>query len=206
MLTKTIPTAERRALRSDGLPRRTAALVAGAGGGAWLVLAADSIVRGGAHRYRDALFLVPWTLMALTYVTVHQRQRHRSRTWERWGIRALVSSMTLMAVGQVHVVAADADRNLAFPLAPLLFALGSLTFGIGTVQAGVLPLRAGVMIAASQFLTVALAGALSPWVPLSDYGNYSGAAMHGVMLLVVAAALRVSSKQPAVWSGSVPPS
>lgn len=71
--------------------------------------------------------------------------------------------MAVMATGQVHVVAADSEQNLAFPLVPVLFGRGSLAFGVATVRAGVLARRAGVMIAASQWLTVALAGALSPW-------------------------------------------
>lgn len=165
---------------------RRAATMAAAGGIAWLALAADSIVSADAQRYRDALFLVPWTLMALAYRDVHRRQAGRAGRLERVGIGALLTGMAIMAVGQVHIVSTNAAENLAFPAAPALFGFGALAFGVGTARAGVFPPRVGLMIAASQFLTVALAGALSPWVPLSDYGNYSGAAMHGLALLVVA--------------------
>lgn len=182
-ITSTPFTAARNRRRVD---LRRAATVAATGGIAWLAIAADSIAGADAQRYRDALFLVPWTLMALAYRDIHRRQADQAGRLERAGIAVLLSGMAIMAAGQAHVVATNAAENLAFPAAPALFGLGALAFGVGTARAGVFAPRVGMTIAASQFLTVALAGALSPWVPLSDYGNYSGAAMHGLALLLVA--------------------
>ena len=169
---------------------QTAATVAAAGAAAWIALASDSIIRPESYRYRDALLLVPWVLLAATLLSVHQLQRDCAGALERWGIRALLGGMAIVAVGNLHIVLANADSNFAFPLGALIFIGGLLTFGIGTVRAGVFPRSVGVAIAVSQLLTMVTGVALSPLVPLYDYGNYSGALAHGIVMLFVAANLK----------------
>jgi len=180
----------------------TAATVAAAGAAAWIALAGDSIIRPESYRYRDALQLVPWVLLAATLLSVHRLQRVCAGALERWGMRVLLGGMAFVAVGNLHTVLADVDGNIAFPLGALLFAGGLLAFGIGTVRAGLFPRSVGVAIAASQLLTMLTAVALSPFVPLHDYGNYSGGLAHGLVMLFVAANLKAHARD--LSSSAVP--
>lgn len=182
--------------RTEVLPTKRAwtaqmaATLAVTGAAAWIALATDSIVRNDAHRYRDGLLLVPWVLLAATLVSIHRLQREQAGGLERWGIRALIAGMAFVAVGNLDIVLTNADSNFAFPLGALIVMGGLMAFGIGTARAGVFPRRVGVAIAASQLLTMATGVALSPLVPLHDYGSYSGGLAHGAVLLVLAASLR----------------
>lgn len=173
---------------------QTAATVAAGGAAAWIALAGDSIVRPEPFRYRDALLLVPWVLLAATLLSVHRLQRDCAGALEGWGIRALLGGMAFVAAGNVHIVLANADSNFAFPLGALIFIGGLLAFGIGTVRAGVFPWSVGVAIAVSQLLTMVTGVALSPLVPVHDYGNYSGALAHGLVMLFLAANLRALAR------------
>ncbi len=176
---------------------RTAATVATAGAIGWIVLAGDSILRSEPREYRDALLLVPWILYAVTLVSVHWLQRHRSGNLERWGFRGVMVSAALVGVAQVDlVIGTEAVQVLGFPLGVLVWTLAMAAFGAGTVRARVFPRRVGWGIALSQPLTIALAVPLSYLgVELADRGGYSGALAHGVVMLVLAAALRDKSRR-----------
>ena len=173
---------------------QTSTTLALTGAAAWIALATDSIVRPDAYRYRDGLLLVPWVLLAATLVCIHRLQREHAGSVERWGLRSLMASMAFVAVGNFDIVLRNADKNLAFPLGAVIFMGSLVAFGIGTARAGVLPRRVGLAIAASQLLTMATGLALSPLVPLHDYGSYSGGLAHGAVMLILAASLRTYAR------------
>lgn len=173
------------------------------GGLTWIALAGDSILRPDPQHYRDALFLVPWTLYAVTLGCIHRLQRHGAGTIERWGFCAVTITATLVAIAQVDlVIGTEAIQGLGFPLGVLAWTLGMVAFGAGTVRARVFPRRVGWAIAVSQPLTIATALLLSA-VTGGPYerGSYTGAVVHGVMMLVLAAALRDRGRQGEAMDG-----
>jgi hypothetical protein len=177
----------------------TAATVAFAGAFAWIALAGDSILRPDPRDYRDALLLAPWTLYAATLACIHWLQRHRAGALEQWSFRLVMVAAALVAIGSVdRVIGTEAVQVLGFPLGVLAWTLSMAALGAGTVRAGVFPRRVGWAIALSQPLTVAVGVALSPIVPLQEWGSYSGALAHGAVMLLLAAAFRNASRSTEV--------
>lgn len=181
---------------NDGNLAGTAATVAAAGALAWIALAGDSILRPDPLEYRDALFLVPWILYAVTLACIHRLQRHRAGAVERWGFRLVMVTAGLVAVASVDLVLGiEAVQVLGFPLGALAWTLAMVALGVGTVRAGVFPRRMGWAIVLSQPLTIALAVLLSlVGVELHERGGYSGALAHGAVMLVLAAGLRSAGR------------
>lgn len=168
------------------------ATLATAGAVGWFALGADSLVRPGAEHYRDALFVLPFILYAVTLACIHQLQRHRSGSLERWAFRVVIVTVVLIGAANVALVlGSDALQALSFPIGALAWMLGMAALGAGTVRAGVFPPRVGWAIALAQPLTIALAIplALLGW-ELHERGSYTGVIVHGVVMLILAAALR----------------
>ena len=170
---------------------RWGAIAALAAGAAWIALSLDSILRPHPERYRDALFVVPFALSLLSVIGVHALQRERAGRLGRLGFWATVATMLAALVGQIAIVAQiSALEWLAFPVGLLGWTAGMALFGIATARAGVLPRWCGAALALSEPLAVVAGLALSPIVPLSESGSYSGAIAHGVVWLAVGSVLR----------------
>jgi hypothetical protein len=166
------------------------AIAALAAGVAWLTLGMESVARPHPERCRDVLLLVPWVLTLLVLVGIHRLQRERSGAVGTFSFALLAGTMLLVAVGQAAVVAGAASLTwLAFPLGLIGWTLGMVLFGIAIVRANMLPAWCGVAVALAELLVVATGVALSPLVPLSDYGSYSGALAHGVIWTAIGLAL-----------------
>jgi hypothetical protein len=62
---------------------RLGAITATAATAAWVPLGADSVLRPSPLSYRDAVWLVPWSLTAVTVTCLHVVQRDRAGRLER---------------------------------------------------------------------------------------------------------------------------
>ena len=170
---------------------RIAARVSTVTGVAWVVLSALSLAMPDPSRALDALFLVPFSLTLVAILGLHARQRGRAGRLERIGTRVAVIGMGIALAGQVGVIAGAGGAT-----GPLLatgvvgWVAGLVTLGIATVRAGVLPQRVGVALALAQPMAVVAGVALSPISPLASSGDYSGAIAHGIVWLLIGAALR----------------
>lgn len=194
----------REAISSTDRPlAATAATAAVLGGLAWIALGADSILRPDPRDYRDALFLVPWVLYAVTLAFIHRLQRHRSGRLEGWGYLAVIITAALVAVASIDlVIGTEAVQVLGFPLGALAWTLAMVAFGAGTVRAGVFPRLVGWGIALSQPLTIALSIPLDMLgIEVQDRGSYTGVLAHGAVMLMLAATLRDVSEPAGASDG-----
>ncbi|TKK85660.1 hypothetical protein FDA94_25055 [Herbidospora galbida] len=157
----------------------------------WFGLGAESIVRPEPADFRDALVLVPWTLLTVTLLGVHLAQRDRTGRVGVAGLGLIVAGAAVAIAGNVGLVlGTEALTFLSFPVGPLVFCAGLAVLGVATWRAGVFPRWTAALIATSQVMTVAVGLALSAWAPLNAHGSYSGVVWHGVTMLAVAVRLR----------------
>lgn len=178
--------------RSAGHPFVLRAAAAGfAASAAWILLGAESTIRGGELHFRDAVWPVPWVLTMITLTGVHQTQRDRLGRGGHAAFGVLGIAMLLVLLGNVGtVLGIGALEVLGFPLGAMLWLLAMVPAGVATYRAGVLPRRVGVLMALLEPLSIATGVALSPIAGLHDRGNYSGALEKGLVLLLIALALR----------------
>jgi hypothetical protein len=163
----------------------------------WALLGVDSVLRPGEHHERDLFLFLPWLLTMVALAEVHRRQRHEDRAGERRAFRAVLATMTLVALGQVGVVLDVGPLTaLAFPTGPLLWIVAMVPFGVATFRAGVLPRRVGIAIALLEPGSIVTGVLLAPVAGLADRGAYSGALEKGAVLALIAAALLAGSRQP----------
>jgi hypothetical protein len=157
----------------------------------WLVLAAESVVRGGSQEYRDILWMAPWVATVAMLALVYRAQRSRLRAWGRLSFLLVGITMTLVLVGQLgSLLDNDAMLVFYFPLGPVLWLLSMVPAGIATVRAGVVPRRVGVLIAAFEAISMATGVALSPVFGLADGGDYSSIGIgKGLVVLAIALSL-----------------
>lgn len=175
----------------------TGAMLATAGAVGWFALGGDSLARPGVQEYRDALFVLPFLLLAGTLACIHHLQRDRAGGLERWAFRIVMVTVVLIAAANVTLVlGSEALQVLSFPLGALAWMLAMAALGAGTIRAGVFPRRVGWAIALAQPLTITLAIplALLGW-ELEDRGSYTGVLVHGLVMLILAAALRDASNR-----------
>ena len=166
--------------------RRIGALAAACAAAGFALLSVQSLLDPGPEHWRDAVMVVPWSLMMLTLAAVHAVQRAAASRAERWAFAAIEAVMALNLGLLVAVVIGGEPRmDLAGP-AGLLFIVAMAWFGVATVRAGVLPRRVGVALSMAQPAVIALGVALAPIAPLTDYGSYTGAFGHAVVLGLVA--------------------
>ncbi|GLX94479.1 hypothetical protein [Herbidospora sp. NBRC 101105] len=157
----------------------------------WFGLGAESVVRPEPADFRDALVLVPWTLLTVTLLGVHMAQRDRTGRGGLAGLALIVAGAAVAITGNVGLVlGTEALTFLSFPVGPLVFCAGLVVFGAATWRAGVFPRWTAVLIATSQVMTTTLGVALSIWVPVSAHGSYTGGLWHGMTMLAVAVRLR----------------
>ncbi|RNM12619.1 hypothetical protein EFL26_18575 [Nocardioides pocheonensis] len=182
-------------MATAGGPEHAGVRRAGAAGvvaaAAWIALGMDSTVRGGEMHYRDALVMVPWVLTMVTLAGVHLAQRDRLRRWGHVAFGVLGLAMVLGLLGDLGTVLDIAPlATLGFPLGALLWLVAMVPAGVATYRAGVLPRRVGVLMALLEPLSIATGVALSPIAGLHDRGNYSGGLEKGLVVLMIALALR----------------
>ena len=178
------------ALSRIGDAARRGALAGLASAVGFLVIGAESALRGGEMHYRDALQLVPWVLAAVTLAFLHATQRHVRNRVELVGFWSTMGAMSVAASGQIGLISGvERLAPLAFPVGALLWLAAMAVYGVGTYRAGVVPKRVGVAIALLEPGSILTGIALSPLVGLHDRGNYSGALEKGVVMLLIAAAL-----------------
>ena len=164
------------------------------GGAAWWGLSLESIVRPDPEDYRNVLFLIPWLLSAAGIAALHHLQRDRSGRLGRVGAWLTLGSIAASTVGTLAPVAGiDSLGWLGFPVGVLGWAIGMALLGIATVRAKVVPGWAGVALAIAEPMTVLVAVALSPLIPLNNEGgSYTGALANGTAFLLLGLALRRS--------------
>jgi hypothetical protein len=156
----------------------------------WTLLGLDSVLRPGEHDERDPFLLVPWLLTMAAITAIHRRQAAADRRVERWSYRALMVTMTAVALGQVGIVFDVALlKATAFPTGPLLWILAMVPFGVTTVRARVFPRSVGVALALLEPGSILTGVALSPIAGLAERGAYSGALEKGLVLALIARAL-----------------
>ena len=165
---------------TDGVIRAFAgaSLLAGVG---WAVISVDSILDGQPRRYRDALFLFPWSLSAAGLVGLHLAQRGTASRVERIGLRAALLAMAVAALGVGGALSANEDLKAVAGPGVALWTVAMVALGAGTMQSGTVPRWTAVALMVSQPLTMAMAAALSPLVPMSPWGSYSGALVHALV-------------------------
>lgn len=181
---------------------RAAARWATAAGIAWTLLSIESIARPDVMDYRDVAFLVPWLLTLATVAAIHRIQGDRLRRAGRVAFRGVVASMAAGALGSVALLLGWTGSH--FAVAVPFWVLSMAVYGTATARAGVLPRWIGVALALSEVLVIATAVALSPWVPLSDHGSFSGAIAHGVVFLAIGRSLAAASRDGGPPAGAMP--
>jgi hypothetical protein len=165
--------------------------------GLWLLLAAESLVVGGNHEYRDVLWIAPWLGTVATLALVHRAQRSALPAWGRVAFLVVWITMSLVLVGQLgSLLDNEAMLVFYFPLGPVLWLLSMVPAGVATVRAGVLPRRVGVLIAAFELISMAIGLALSPVFGLDDGGDYSSIGIgKGLIVLAIALSLLAGRRQ-----------
>ena len=114
---------------------------------AWILLGAESVLRPGSMSYRDSVWLIPWSMTAVTLVYLHMVQRDRAGRLEPGSFWAVITAMGLAAAGTVGVLLdIDALKVLGFPLGAVLWIAAMVPFGVATGRAGVLPAYVGVAL------------------------------------------------------------
>ena len=176
--------------------RRHAARLAAAAATAWVLLGVDSVLRPGEHDERDVWWVAPWLLTAAALTGLHLRQRRPDRRGERLSFRLVIAAMAAVFLGQVGVVLdVAALKVLGFPLGALLWLAALVPFGVATVRARVVPRRAGIALALLEIGSILTGVVLAPVAGLAERGAYSGALEKGLVLALLAAGLRESSRR-----------
>jgi hypothetical protein len=172
------------------LPAARGARLGFAAAACWLALGVESIVRPWQANYRDALWIVPWVLTALTFVAVHAAQRTRSGAVGSISFAFLMIATVLTLLGNVGLLLGSPTLAVfGFPWGALLWTAALVAFGAATWRARVLPRHAGIAIMLLEPASILTGLALSPIAPLHERGAYSGAVEKGLVLAVVAYAL-----------------
>jgi hypothetical protein len=151
-----------------------------------------SLATDGPDDYLDVLILIPLALTLAAVVALHTIQGERTGWLGRAGfLLALVAIPAVMLGTLFHVVGLNELEWVGFPLGAIGFLAFLVLLGMATARAGVFPRWWGVVLALSQPLTILVALALSPISPVTDYGNYTGAIVHGAVWLAFAYLVRV---------------
>ncbi len=157
----------------------------------WIALGIDSIVRPQQVNYRDALWMLPFALTAVAFAYVHVAQRAKAQKWEPFAFHFLMIASVLVFLGNVGVLA---DQPLlaafSFPWGAILWAVALIGFGIATWKVHVFPAYVGIAIALLEPGSILTGLLLSPIAPLHPRGAYSAGLEKGLVLAIVAVALR----------------
>jgi hypothetical protein len=181
----------------DNRLRQNVIRVATATGVAFSTMSVLSLLVDDPEQYIDALMMVPFALMFFGIVGIHYLQQDSAPRSETIGYKVLAITIATMVITQpLLVFDISALSWIAFPFAFLGFLGGTILFSYGTYRAHVLPGWCAVSLGLSEILTMGAGLALSPISPLSDFGDYSGACVHGVIWFGVAYALQELTASP----------
>jgi hypothetical protein len=163
----------------------------------WIALGMESILRPQQENYRDALWMVPFALNAITLVFVHALQRSPEARFERLGFYFVMSASVLVFLGNVGLLASQPLlAKFSFPWGALLWTVGLILFGVATWKAKILPAYAGFALILLEPASILTGLLLAPIAPLHERGAYSGAVEKGVVLAVIGLALRSVCRRP----------
>lgn len=171
---------------------RQAGVAAAVAGLSWTLLAAESIAHPAPRVSRTIVWYLPWLATTVAVDRMHRLQSSSTDKVEVVGYLVNVWGAPVVAIGNALALRRGGQRYAA--AAALTWTTGLVLFGIGTARARSTARWLGPAIAASQPLTVAIALALSPRVPLSPIGSYSGALAHGLVWLGIAGSLHRTTR------------
>jgi hypothetical protein len=156
---------------------------------AWFTLGSESILRPGTYAFRDGVMLVPWMLALTSLAMLRAVLGKDTGAVAHRAFVVVFAAMALATVGQMGLIV-DSMPLKAFGLLGIVgFIGGMMAIGIGLWRSGAVPRGLAVALALTQPLTMAAGVAMSPWVPLTESGSYSGAVVHGVTWLLLGAYL-----------------
>ena len=179
---------------SSTRPSHLGSLAALAAGLAWSTLSLLSLAEPDPEAHLDVIMLLPLTLSIGGVSAVYLAQRHVFGRLGRLGFGVSIGSLALLVAGQAcHVADLEMARNILIVPGIAGWIIGFALLGVATARAGILPVWSGVILALSEPLTILAGIALSPISPLSDFGDYSGAIMHGLIWLSLGIVLRSRS-------------
>lgn len=149
------------------------------------VIAIHSVLVPEPQDWRNAAMLFPWVLTMVLLAGVQGAQAAGATRSCRWAFRTTQAAMAANGLLLLLVALDVGDlRSLAGPAA-LAWIAGMIWFGVCTVRNRTFPAVVGVAIAATEPLVILTGLALSPIAPLSDYGSYTGAIGHAVVMGLV---------------------
>lgn len=157
----------------------------------WEILGAESIVRPVQVNYRDLLWIIPFAFTAIACWYLHEVQRSRATSFERFSFYTLMAASALALVGNMGAYAAQPTlAALGFPLGAILWTLGLIAFGVATLKLRMLPPYVGVTLILLEPGSILTGLALAPVAPLRDHGAYSAGVEKGLAMAIVGIGLR----------------
>lgn len=157
----------------------------------WIALGIESIVRPQQENYRDLVWMIPFTLTAITFFFVHVVQRSESAVFERVSFYLVISASSLTFLGNVGVLINQPIlAALGFPWGAIIWMIGLIFFGIATWKAKMLPAYVGLSLILLEPGSILTGLALSPISPLHDRGGYSAGVEKGLALMLIGFGLR----------------
>ena len=168
----------------------------------WTIFGLESILRPEPQNYRDLVWVLPFTLTAVTFSFLHGVQRSARAGLERVGYAAVVTAMALVVLGNVGLVTGQPLlAALRFPWGALLWTAALFFFGAGTWRAGVVPWYVGLALILLEPGSIVTGLLLSPIAPLHDRGGYSAGVEKGLAVAVIAIGLRAWRRRDAEGDG-----
>lgn len=156
----------------------------------WVVLGVESIVHPQQVDFRDAVWMIPFSLTAAAFIYLHLLQQSRAAMLEAIGFYAVMIASLLAFLGNVGVLTNfPLLAKFGFPWGALLWMAGLIVFGIGTWTARTAPWYVGLALILLEPGSLLTGLALAPLAPLHDRGAYSAGVEKGLALAVVALAL-----------------
>lgn len=156
----------------------------------WVVLGVESIVRPQQVNFRDAIWMIPFSLTAAAFVYLHLLQRSRARRFEAGSFYFLMIASALTFLGNVGMLMnIPWLAKLGFPIGAVLWMAGLIAFGIATWITKTVPWYVGLSLILLEPGSLLTGIALSPIAPLHDRGAYSAGVEKGLALAIVAFAL-----------------
>jgi hypothetical protein len=157
---------------------------------AWIALGIDSIARPYRVNARDTYWMLPASLMTITFIYVHLLHEQKQRL-ETAGFWAVMVATALVFAGNVGIqLGIKPLAFLGFPGGAIVWIAGMLLFGIGVLKAGVLPKYVGWAIILFEPGSILAGIALSPFAPLLERGAYSAGIEKGLAIGIVGLGLR----------------
>ena len=157
----------------------------------WTVFGLESILRPEPENYRDLVWVLPFSLTAVTLTFLHGVQRSAQAGLERVGYAGVMTAMALVVLGNVGLVT---DQPLlaamSFPWGALLWTVALFFFGAGTWRAGVVPWYVGLALILLEPGSIVTGLLLSPIAPLHERGGYSAGVEKGLAVAIIAIGLR----------------